>query len=174
MIIWLNGPYGVGKSTLAEALREALPECFIFDAEQIGNAIRENMPEEFFCETFEEYPLWHDTCVRLLTQISRSYAGHVLVPMTLALPESVETITRIFQQGADVRHVILTAEADEILRRIVARDEPPDCWCAQQSRRCLAAQAEMPCDLRLDASAVPAELAARVIEAFPILLSGAQ
>lgn len=168
MILWLNGPYGVGKSTLAEALHAAMPDSFIFDAEQVGNAIRDNLPKVFYRETFEEFPLWHDTCVQLLTRISRGYAGHVLVPMTLALPESAETINRIRQQGADVRHVILTAEADEILRRIVAREEAPDCWCARQIGRCLAAQAEMSCDLRLPATEAPDALAARVIAAFDL------
>lgn len=38
MIIWINGPYGVGKSTLAEALQQKLPNSFLFDAEQIGRA----------------------------------------------------------------------------------------------------------------------------------------
>ena len=39
MIYWINGPYGVGKSTVAEALQKMLPKAHIFDAEEVGNAI---------------------------------------------------------------------------------------------------------------------------------------
>lgn len=38
MIIWLSGPYGVGKSTLAEAMAEKMENSFIFDAEKLNSA----------------------------------------------------------------------------------------------------------------------------------------
>ena len=41
MIIWLSGPYGVGKSTLAEAMAAIIKNALIFDAEEVGNAVRE-------------------------------------------------------------------------------------------------------------------------------------
>ena len=46
MIYWINGAYGVGKSTVAEQLRAKLPKAHIFDAEEVGNAVRDNYPEE--------------------------------------------------------------------------------------------------------------------------------
>lgn len=57
MIYWINGAYGVGKSTVAEQLRAKLPKAHIFDAEEVGNAVRDNYPEE--CKhsiIFEGYP----------------------------------------------------------------------------------------------------------------------
>ena len=58
MIIWINGPYGVGKSSLAENLHERNPHSFIFDAEAVGNAVRDNLPKELFNGyIFESYPL---------------------------------------------------------------------------------------------------------------------
>ena len=45
MIIWLSGPYGVGKSTLAEALASRMGGALIFDAEEVGNAVRDNYPD---------------------------------------------------------------------------------------------------------------------------------
>ncbi|MBQ8556017.1 MAG: AAA family ATPase [Clostridia bacterium] len=168
MILWLNGPYGVGKSTLAETLHVALPDSFIFDAEQVGNAIRDNMPEAFYHETFEEYPLWRETCVRLLADISRSHEGHVLVPMTLMHPASMDIFAHLKAEAADVRHVILKAEAEAVHRRILMRGEEPDCWCARQTARCLDAQMNMPCDLRLPADDTPESLAKIVINTFKL------
>ena len=39
MIIWISGPYGVGKSTLAEAIAAKMNNALIFDAEEVGNAV---------------------------------------------------------------------------------------------------------------------------------------
>lgn len=166
MILWLNGPYGVGKSTLAEALRARLPGSFIFDAEQVGNAIRDNLPESCFHETFEEYQLWLDVCGELLTKASGACSGPVLVPMTLKMPESLHIFDKLRDSGAEVRHVLLSADADEVLRRIQMRGEEEDCWCARNIQPCLEAQRDMPCDLRLPAAQSPEMLAAIVIDSF--------
>ena len=40
MIIWISGPYGVGKSTLAQFMAERMPDTLVFDAEKVGNAVR--------------------------------------------------------------------------------------------------------------------------------------
>lgn len=47
MIIWISGPYGVGKSTLAEALEKKIQNALIFDAEEVGNAVRGNYIYKF-------------------------------------------------------------------------------------------------------------------------------
>ena len=166
MVLWLNGPYGVGKSTLAEALRAMLPGSMIFDAEQVGNAIRDNLPESCFRETFEEYEMWLDVCVGLLTEASRACSGPVLVPMTLKLPQSLRMFDRLKDAGVEVRHILLTAEEEEILRRILARGEEENCWCARHIRPCLESQQTMPCDLRLESCNSPQSLAMTVIDAF--------
>ena len=51
-VVWINGPYGVGKSALADKLHELNPNSFIFDAEEVGNAVRENMPKELFAGVY--------------------------------------------------------------------------------------------------------------------------
>lgn len=150
MIIWINGPYGIGKSALTAALQNHLQESFIFDAERLGDAIRENMPESFFRETFEEYPLWQETCQSLLKALSQDYSGHVLIPMTLIRPDSVTAIVdRLKAQQVDIAHVMLEASHETIRQRILTRGEEEDCWCMAQIDRCLAAQREMTCDQRL-------------------------
>ena len=40
MIIWISGPYGVGKTTLAEAMAAKMDNALVFDAEEVGNAVR--------------------------------------------------------------------------------------------------------------------------------------
>lgn len=151
MIIWINGPYGVGKSTLAEALREKCPDSFLFDAELAGDAVRENLPKQFFRETYEEYPLWHEMCFRMLKELDEVYDGDVFVPMTLKRPDSVEGIlNRLREAGVPVKHILLEADYDTVHDRILLRGEEEGCWCMEQIDDCLQCQRQLPCDLRLN------------------------
>ena len=36
MIIWLNGGFGAGKTTLAEELHRRLPDAVVYDPEDVG------------------------------------------------------------------------------------------------------------------------------------------
>lgn len=36
MIIWINGSFGVGKTTIAERLKDKIRESIIYDPEEIG------------------------------------------------------------------------------------------------------------------------------------------
>ena len=83
MIIWISGAYGVGKSTLADALAERMENPLIFDAEEVGNAVRGNYPDFPYGYVFEDYPLWGEFCYRLLKDIHDNFQKDILVPMTL-------------------------------------------------------------------------------------------
>lgn len=48
MIIWINGPFGAGKTTLAERLRDRRPKSLIFDPEEIGFVVKETVPFGIF------------------------------------------------------------------------------------------------------------------------------
>lgn len=168
MIIWINGPYGVGKSTLARELHKNIENSFIFDAEKVGDAVRENFPEEFFKETYEEFPLWCETCANLLLELSRCYSGTVFVPMTLLRRSSYDSIiSKLRAKGAEVVHVMLEADAASIRERILSRGEDEDCWCMNQIKKCLSTQSNLPADLRLPTVGVPVpELAKSITSAF--------
>ncbi len=58
MIVWISGAYGVGKSTLAEAMAKRMENALIFDAEEVGNAVRGNYPDHPYGYIFEDYDLW--------------------------------------------------------------------------------------------------------------------
>ena len=73
MIIWISGPYGVGKSTLAEAMADKMKNALIFDAEEVGNAVRESYPDCPYCYIFEDYPLWGEFCYLLLKDVHEKY-----------------------------------------------------------------------------------------------------
>ncbi len=132
MIIWINGAYGSGKSTLAEVLSERLPACHIFDAEEVGNAVRGNYPDLPYGVIFEDYLLWGEFCCKLIADIHDKFSKNIIVPMTLLRQSSYENIiARLRNDGYDVHMVVLEASHQTVHDRIIARGEEEDCWCMQ-------------------------------------------
>ena len=132
MIIWISGAYGVGKSTLAEALVNKIDNTMIFDAEEVGNAVRGNYPDEPYGVIFEDYPLWCEFNYMLLKDIHDTFGRNILVPMTLLRPNSYsQIIARLIEAGIDTRLIILEGAYQSIHDRILARGEDEDCWCMQ-------------------------------------------
>ena len=131
MIIWISGPYGVGKSTLADAIAAKMNNALIFDAEEVGNAVRENYPDCPYGYIFEDYPLWGEFCYRLLKDIHETFHKDILVPMTLLRRRSYSIIEKLLCDGIDARLVVLEASYQTVHDRILARGEEEDCWCME-------------------------------------------
>ena len=165
MILWISGAYGVGKSTLAEALQQSLPNSLIFDAEEVGNAVRENYPNCPYGYIFEDYPLWSEFCVRLLQDIHTNFHRDILVPMTLLREHSYpRIIQRLKDPGIDVRLILLEASIESVHDRILARGEDEDCWCMENALLAIAGTAALPADLRINTNDCSVEsIAAKVL-----------
>ena len=166
MIFWLSGAYGAGKSTVADCLRELLPKAHIFDAEAVGNAVRDNYPES--CKTgvlFEDYPPWRAFVVTLLRELDANYDGDLIVPMTLLLDVSyTDIIQKLRAAGVEVCYVILDADAQTLHERILARGEGEDCWCMRQIPRCLNALAKDERAAHIDTRGkTPAQIAEEIL-----------
>lgn len=142
MIYWLNGAYGVGKTTVAKALQPLLRNAHIFDPELIGDGIRDNYPESLFRETYEEYPLWLETNYALLKDLQARYDGDIIAPMTLLREASyAAVIQRLRNEGVPVKYIYLDADEATLRHRLIDLGrEKPDSWCVGHIPVCLAAQ----------------------------------
>ena len=58
LIIWLNRPFGVGKSTTAHALLRRLPQAVLFDPEPCGTALRDTMANVQTAADFQDLRPW--------------------------------------------------------------------------------------------------------------------
>jgi len=143
VVIWLNGAYGVGKTTVAKLLCAALPDAFLYNPENAGNFIRENLPDDLWRDNFEQYPLWRRLNADMLT-LAASDSRTVIVPMTLILPESGEIFDLLRARGTAVRHIVLDADGETLLRRNLARGEAADSYCVRHIGACVAALARHP------------------------------
>lgn len=144
MIIWISGPYGVGKSTLAEAMAAKMENVLIFDAEEVGNAVRENYPDCPYGYIFEDYPLWSEFCYLLLKDVHKKFHKNILVPMTLLRKKSHSIIEKLNQDGIDTRLVVLEARYETVHDRILARGEEEGCWCIENIQLARDGSAALP------------------------------
>lgn len=55
MIIWINGGFGSGKTTVAEILHSKIENSYLYDPENIGDFLRHNLPQEIQKADFQEY-----------------------------------------------------------------------------------------------------------------------
>jgi cytidylate kinase len=173
LIIWINGAFGAGKTTLAEELRRRLPETVLFDPEYVGYILREWVPVP--TGDFQDLPSWRELVVETALALRRHHAEMLIVPMTLVNEAYFgEIVEGIRARGEGVLHVFLDLDAEVLRQRITDRVlVPDDPERDQQARefglrnleRCVAAAARQPAGtllLRSDKLS-PAELADQIL-----------
>ncbi len=123
MLVWVNGPFGVGKTQVAHELARRLPNGFVSDPEQLGFALRRMLPPPIR-GNFQRLPLWRSTCRDLLSDILDRYDGVVVAPMTLLCPAyRADIVDAIAERGHQVAHFTLLASVDTIRRRHRSRGQ---------------------------------------------------
>jgi adenylate kinase family enzyme len=133
MIIWINGTFGSGKTTTAYELQKRVHNSFVFDPERFGFVLMKNVPKEISKDDFQDYPIWRDTNYSLLKQVTNSYKGVIIVPMTLTNEEYFkEIIGRLREDGITVKHFTLSASKGTIAKRLRKRFEGENSWAYQQ------------------------------------------
>jgi thymidylate kinase len=115
MIIVLNGPIGIGKSTLAEALTESIERCVMLDGDKLLAA---NPPPP------NELEHLHSIVALLVTYYQRLDYRHFVINHAWRTAADLADLRRrvaTIEPDAVVRCFLLTLPADENLRRIERR-----------------------------------------------------
>ncbi|WP_055491987.1 AAA family ATPase [Streptomyces sp. TP-A0356] len=151
MLLWINGPFGGGKTQTAHEIRRRLPGSVICDPEHAGFGLRRMLPPELR-GNFQDLASWRQGVVEVLDLALREHDGVVIVPMTVTDPDYfAETVGRLGELGHDVRHFALLAERETVLKRLrergfghlvqyVAGKDAPlrrESWAVQQLDHCL-------------------------------------
>ena len=140
MIVWINGPFGVGKTQTAFELHRRLPGSFVLDPEALGFALRKVMPPTLHKSDFQDHALWREFTRQVLEDVAAQFTGPIIVPMTLVVPEyHLEIIGGLRDAGLEVQHFSLMASKSTILKRLRGRLDGPNSWGAQHLERCLRA-----------------------------------
>ena len=95
MIVWLNGPFGVGKTTTARALLEAEPRWALFDTEHVGFMLRHVLAKRRPAPDFQDWASWRRVVVASLAAVHDELEDTIVVPQTVV----VETYWREIAAG---------------------------------------------------------------------------
>ncbi len=146
MIIWVNGAFGAGKTTLADRLREKLPGALFFDPENIGHVLRLSVPGPDTGD-FQDIPLWRELVADTALGLRRHYDRPLVVAMTLAdAGYRAEVFGRIAAAGEPLLHVFLEVPEAELRRRIEADQDEVSArsFRLRNVERCVAARDGLP------------------------------
>lgn len=121
MLIWINGPFGVGKTQTAHELHYRLPGSVVCDPEHVGFGLQRMLPKSLRGD-FQDLAAWRTGVLEVLDLVLRQTPAVVLVPMTLVDPTYVdEVLGGLRRQGHDVRHLALLAERETVVERLQIR-----------------------------------------------------
>lgn len=166
MIIWLNGPFGVGKTTLANLLHQEIPNSILYDPELLGDFFQENLPKAVCPEDFQDYPIWRQTTVQIIRDLATKTGQVIIVPMTVFKKEYCQ---EIIEQGLIedmyVQHNILVAEKETILDRLNKRTQENNNWALKHLDNCLQAFEDQIPGRKIDTDGLrPDEVAASILK----------
>ncbi|MCL2585000.1 MAG: AAA family ATPase [Streptosporangiales bacterium] len=121
MLVWVNGPFGGGKSAAAFELQRRAAGSVVCDPEHLGFGLHRMLPPPMRGD-FQDLPAWRSGVREILDMVARRHEGPVIVPMTLIdSAYFTQIIGRLRDDGHDVHHFSLLAERDTVLRRLNRR-----------------------------------------------------
>ncbi|MBV7695950.1 AAA family ATPase [Streptomyces sp. TRM70350] len=121
MLLWINGPFGGGKTQTAHEIQRRLPGSVICDPEHAGFGLRRMLPPALR-DNFQDLVSWRQGVVEVLDLALTQHDGVVIAPMTVTDSGYFEeTVGRLRELGHDVRHFTLLAERETVLERLRER-----------------------------------------------------
>lgn len=124
MIIWINGGFGSGKTTLAAELRRQIPDSVVYNPEDVGLMLWKWIPPN---GDFQNLPSWRELVVATALSLRRHHADTLIVRMSLIRDGyRDEILGGLADAGEDVLHVFLEADAAVLRERLNARVTHPD------------------------------------------------
>jgi len=137
-VVWINGSFSAGKTSVAKALAEGLDGSFLLDPELIGVTLRDHLvPPSLYPGDFQDLALWRSWTRDAVLDAAVHHDGLVIVPMTVARSDYFDEIVGAIKERVVVYHFTLMASREEILRREAARPDDTGGWAAKTVDRLL-------------------------------------
>jgi hypothetical protein len=139
MIVFVNGPFGIGKTAAAELLAARLPNSLLFDAEFVGQFLRRVIPKSAQPYDFQDLPMWRTLTIAAAHQLRQNYGWTLVMPMTIwHRPYFDEILGGLRAAGEGIHHFCLVAAPSTLEARIRASNEAVE-WRLAHAERCLTA-----------------------------------
>lgn len=174
VIIWLNGGFGAGKTTLAEELHRRIPDAVVYDPEDVGLMLWKWLEPN---DDFQDLAAWRELVIATAVSLRKHHADTLIVPMSLIHDAyRAEILGGLADAGEEVFHVFLETDATVLRERLQTRvrvsndqewDEPTLDWALTRIDAAIVAATHQPGGtlmLRSD-QLTPAQLADEVLAA---------
>lgn len=117
MIIWINGPFGVGKTATARLVCDQTGwRCF--DPEHVGSMVAAHFGD-VDVEDFQDLPSWRALVPTVAAEFRRRTQVDLVAVQTVLVEDYWTELDAGFaEHGVDVRLVLLDCDVDELRRRI--------------------------------------------------------
>ena len=142
MIIFINGAFGAGKTTVAELLVQRVHKSLLYDPEIVGIGLREILQPIVQFDDFQDLPPWRPLVVETARHLLQTYNRTLIVPMTLwNKTYFVEIMDGLRQFEPQLLHFCLIATPDTLLQRLKQRPASPQAfaWSCERIERCVTA-----------------------------------
>ena len=170
MIVFLNGSFGVGKTSVAKALSPLVERSVRYNPEIFPDGWLWRLPRFIRLENrdtgdYQDMPLWRELTARSIGAMRR-LAPVVIVPMAFSnLAYLREIMAKARRADPDVRHFCLTAPLEVVEARLRRRDDAPFHleWQLRRAKTCCEAHKSADFAVRIDATTATPEQIARDI-----------
>jgi hypothetical protein len=134
MIIWINGPFGIGKSHTAYELVGRIENSFLYNPEKVGFVLQKQLPIWKSVNDFQDSKAWRSYNYEHLHEIDASDQV-IIVPMTVIKKEYYDEIIGKLKMDHTVFHFSLMASKATIEKRLTKRGDRRS-WNFRQIDRC--------------------------------------
>jgi hypothetical protein len=168
VILFVNGPFGVGKTTVARLLVQKFPDATLYDPERIGAVLMRVLGPFKKVEDFQDYALWRILFVEGARLLRKASAQTLIIPMTVWRRNYFDTIIAGLRRvDEDLSCFRLTASRDVLMDRISsdAEDRAACPWRMSYAEVCLSAlhDSAFGTEIRTD-DHTPVEVADRILK----------
>lgn len=119
MIVWLNGTFGVGKTTTSEQLAGTGQDWRVFDPEQVGYMLLSGL-RDVDVDDFQDLRPWRTLVPRVLREVQDFTEANLVAPQTVLSAKYWTELSGGFaDEGLDVFHVVLDCDHNALRRRII-------------------------------------------------------
>jgi predicted kinase len=168
MIVFVNGPFGVGKTSVARLLVEEIPDAILYDPEVIGSILRRVLGPFKKVDDYQDYALWRTLVVGGARLLRKASARTLVVPMTVWRRDYFDSvIAGLRRVDGDLACFRLTASRDVLTDRISSdtEDREAHAWRASHVDVCMKALRDpaFGTEIRTD-DRTTIEVASRILE----------
>jgi hypothetical protein len=118
VILWLNGAFGVGKTTVARHITAAEANWRLFDPELVGSMLRANLAGVAIVD-FQDFAPWRTLVPVVAREIAMHTGSDLVAVQTVIVEDYWKELRAGFEaNGLELRHVVLDCDASTLRTRI--------------------------------------------------------